>query len=72
MTALVVCPVCHTGYLYPRNQKGTAIINGKKVAFSCSYAQCLDCFSEVMDYDDQSHNANECDIIKVFLDKELK
>ena len=72
MTALVVCPVCHIGYLHPRMQEGVAVINGKNVSFSYSYAQCVRCESEVMDHDDQSHNANECDIIKVFIDKELK
>ena len=72
MTALVMCPVCHIGYLHPKIQKGVAVINNKTVAFSCSYAQCVRCESEVMDHDDQAQNANECDIIKVFIDSEVK
>ena len=67
-----MCPVCHEGYLFPHIKEGVAFINGKSVAFSCSYAQCQECESEVMDHDDQSHNANECEIIKIFIDKELK
>jgi len=72
MTILEICPACDDGYLEQRHVEGRAIVNRKVVGFSSIYSFCPVCESEVMDYEDMSHCANECMIIKTFIDKELR
>ena len=72
MTTITLCPMCGEGYLQPHVQNGVAYINGNTVKFSSTYAVCTHCESEVMDFDDMEHNTNECEIIKVFMNKEIK
>jgi len=72
MTILEVCPACGDGYLEERIIDGRAIVNRKVVGFTSTYSFCPVCDSEVMDYEDMSHCANECMIIKTFIDKELR
>jgi len=72
MTVLELCPACGEGYLSPQRIDGRAVVNHRVVGFSATYAVCPECESEVMDHDDIKHCANECMIIKTFIDKELR
>lgn len=72
MTDLTLCPVCMEGLLERQSKTGYAMINRKKVVFTTTYATCRECESEVMDYEDMNHSTNECNILKIFLDKELR